>query len=200
MIKMGRSKTKSAGEIKKYKRGELAKEILFLIAAGLIIPASLAIPNLPVAMRSLLEFLSKKGKTNEQNFVKSVNFLKKEKLISIKEKNGEQIMGLSEKGRKRILKFKIDEIEIKKPVIWDGYWRIIVFDIPEKNRVGRDILRNALKRLKFYQLQKSCFVCPYHCKDEIDFITEIYRIAPYTNYILAKEIEGSEKLKKFFNL
>jgi DNA-binding transcriptional regulator PaaX len=187
-------------EIRKYRRGELAKEILLIIAAGVIIPASLAIPNLPVALNPLLKFLSKRTKAKEQSFIKSVIFLKRERLVSIKEKNGEQIMVLSEDGKKKVLKFRVNEMTIKKPPFWDGDWRIVIFDIPERKRLGRDILRAALMRLGFYQLQKSCFIYPYHCKDEIDFITEIYGISRYTNYILARDIEGKDKLKKFFDL
>ena len=35
-------------------------------------------------------------------------------------------------GEKKALKFKLDEMEIKKPAKWDGEWRIVIFDIPER--------------------------------------------------------------------
>lgn len=38
---------------------------------------------------------------------------------------------------------------------WDGKWRIIIFDIPEKNRQIRNLLRYRLKEWGFIKWQKS---------------------------------------------
>lgn len=182
------------------KRGELAKEILLIIAGGVIVSASLFAPNLALALKPILELLSKKQKTRPQNIVKSITYLKHQRLVSVIEKGGQQILTLSEKGKQKVLQYNLDKIFIKKPKKWDGWWRLVVFDIPEDIRQGRDALRDKLKHLGFYQLQKSCFVYPYECKDEIDFITEIFEISPYVNFIVAKEIEGQERLERFFDV
>ncbi len=186
--------------LKKYRKGELAKEILFLVAVGVVIPASLVLPNLPTILKPLLKSLSKKTQAKEQSVVKSILYLKKHRLMAVKERGGEQILILSEEGKRRILKFKLDQISIRRPNKWDGYWRVIAFDIPEKERGGRDALRSTLKRVGFYQLQKSCFVHPFECKDEIDFITETYRISHHVNYMLVSKIEGQNSLKRLFGL
>jgi len=44
---------------------------------------------------------------------------------------------------------------------WDGYWRILIFDIPEKFRQLRDDLRVLINILGFKQLQKSVWITPY---------------------------------------
>lgn len=183
-----------------YKRGELAKQILLMIAGGVIISASLFAPNLAVALKPLIEHLSKKRKTQTRSIVKSITYLKRQRLVSVIEKSGQQILTLSENGKKRVLQYNLDKIFIKKPKKWDGWWRLVIFDIPEDMRQGRDALRDKLKHLGFYQLQKSCFVYPYDCRNEIDFITEIFEISPFVNFIIGKEIEGEEHLKKFFNI
>lgn len=185
---------------RRYYKGELAKEILFMIAAGAIIPASLILPNLPLILKPFLKSLSKKTKTSHQSVIKSLTYLKRERLVGVVEKNNEQILILSEDGRRRILKFNADKMTIRRPKKWDGYWRVVLFDIPEQEREGRDTLRSALKRLGFYQLQKSCFVHPFDCKDEVDFITELFHISHHTNFIIAKSIEGENILEDFFNL
>lgn len=41
---------------------------------------------------------------------------------------------------------------------WDGQWRIVIFDIPEKRRIARDLLRNRLKEWGFTQKQKSVWI------------------------------------------
>jgi DNA-binding transcriptional regulator PaaX len=57
-----------------------------------------------------------------------------------------------------------------------------------------------LRQLGFYQLQKSCFIYPFDCRSEIDFISEIYEVSPYVNFIVAREVEGAKELLKLFNL
>jgi len=182
-------------------RGALAKEILLLMAAGVAIPAVFLMPGVPKALRPLLRALSERcGARRNEGFIKSLSYLQKNRLVSIAEKDGQQILTLSEDGKKRVLNFNLDQMTIKKPKTWDGYWRIVIFDIPERRKQGREALRSKLKQLGFFQLQKSCFIYPYECKSEIDFISEMYEVAPYVNFIVAKEIEGAPLLKKSFGL
>jgi len=184
-----------------YGKGQLAKEILLMIAAGVIIPAAFIMPGAPFALRPLLRTLSKKcGAKRSEGFIKSLSYLKRDRLVSIAEKDGQQILTLSEDGKKRVLRFNLHQMGIKKPKKWDGYWRIVIFDIPEKRKQGREALRSKLKQLGFYQLQKSCFIYPFDCKSEIDFISEIFEVGPFVNFIVAKEIEGAPLLKKSFGL
>jgi DNA-binding transcriptional regulator PaaX len=184
-----------------YGKGELGKEILLMIAAGLAIPAAFLMPNIPIALKPLLRELTKRcGLRKSAKFVRSITYLKGSRLVSVAEKDGQQILTLSEDGRKRLLQFDLDKIMIKKPRKWDGLWRLVLFDIPEKRKIGREALRSKLKQLGFYQLQKSCFIHPFDCKSEIDFISEIFEVSPYINFILAKEIEGASHLVKYFDL
>jgi CRISPR-associated endonuclease Cas2 len=185
----------------RHQRGELAKEILLMIAAGVAIPAAFLMPNTPIALKPLVKLLSSKchaGKT--ENFTNSMTYLKRRRLVSFAEKDGQQILTLSEAGKKRVLQFNLDQIEIARPRKWDWNWRIVIFDIPEKRKAGREALRSKLKQLGFQQLQKSCFIYPFDCKSEIDFISEIYEVSPYVNFIVAREVEGAKQLQKIFNL
>lgn len=57
---------------------------------------------------------------------------------------------------------------------WDGKWRMVIWDIPEKRRVTRDLLRYKLKWLGFKQLQKSVWVTKKNCTQALrDFIKQI---------------------------
>ena len=106
---------------------------------------------------------------------------------------------MTEKGRVKALTYKFLEMKIKNKE-WDGKWRIVVFDIPEKIRRGRDALRWKIKGLGFYELQKSVFVFPYECKDEIYFIIEFFNLRQYARYGVLESIDNEEHLKKVFNL
>ncbi|MBM4307077.1 MAG: hypothetical protein FJ115_10700 [Deltaproteobacteria bacterium] len=184
-----------------HSRGKLARDVLSMIADGVIIPATFLEPVLPKAMRPLLNEFSKRCHIKRgEPLIKSLSYLYRKRLVSITEKDGQQILTISEDGKKRILHFDLDKLAIKRPIKWDGYWRIVLFDIPERKKQGREALRSKLKQLGFHQLQKSCFVHPFDCKPEIDFISELYEVSPFVNYIVAKEIEGITPLLKFFNL
>ena len=124
-----------------------------------------------------------------------------DRLVDYKEdKNGFVKIVLTKEGQKKALKFKIDEMEILKPSKWDGEWRIVIFDIPEKFKKAREALRIKLKDLGFLELQKSVFVLPYECENEIDFIMEVFLIRPYVRFMRAKSFTNEEQLKIKFNL
>jgi CRISPR-associated endonuclease Cas2 len=188
-------------EFRRHNRGELAREILLMIAAGVAIPAALLMPNIPLALRPLVKLLSGECHTRQtQSFINSMSYLKRKRLVTFVEKDGQQILTLSEGGKKRVLQFNLDQIEIARPRKWDWNWRIVIFDIPEKRKRGREALRRKLRQLGFYQLQKSCFNYPFDCRSEIDFISEIYEVSPNVNFIVAREVEGAKELQKRFNL
>jgi len=85
---------------------------------------------------------------------------------------------------------------------WDRKWRIVVFDIPEKPfKKQRDIFRSKLKSLGFYLLQKSVFVCPFVCEEELGYVTSHLEIGDYVDVIIADSIGfREEEIKKFYGL
>lgn len=52
----------------------------------------------------------------------------------------------------------------------------------------------------FYMLQKSVWVHPYPCFDEIEFLRQVYNVGINVTYILAEKIENAEDLKDHFKL
>lgn len=174
----------------------VTKTILSALGVGAVIGVALLFPGAGFVYKEFKkeewEELKKKGRLRF-----AIKRLEKQELVSWAEKDGETILSLTDDGKKKILQYRLDELEIKKPDKWDGWWRIIVFDIPEEKKAAREIFRKKLKDLGFYQLQKSVFVYPYECKDEIDFLRHNLEIAPYAKYILAKDIPDLEL--KLFN-
>lgn len=80
------------------------------------------------------------------------------------------LIRITEAGRDKILQQKIS-IKNQK---WDGKWRIVSFDIPEKRRSVRDLLRHYLKNWGFEQWQKSLWVSKKDCTKELrHFIKQI---------------------------
>ncbi len=181
-----------------YSRGELTKEVLRGLAVGGIIVASFALPNLP----QIFSLLGIKSSKDRFRIKRAVESLKKQKLINLSEKEDNMVMEITDRGEKRVLKYKIDEVKIERPKKWDGNWRVIMFDIPENYKRARDALSGKLKEMELYPLQKSVFVCPFDCEDKIDFIGEFFNVRKFVHYFIAKEMDSKDEeyLRRYYNV
>lgn len=74
-------------------------------------------------------------------------------------KDRELILRLTDSGKDRALWVKMMTGDEK----WDGRWRLVVWDIPEKRRQARDLLRFKLKRLGFKRWQQSIWASKINC-------------------------------------
>ena len=131
----------------------------------------------------------------------AIKKLYRSKMINWRENNdGTVTIVLSKNGKNRALQYNLDNMKIKKPVKWDGLWRVVIFDVPERLRQGRNALVEKLKKLGFFTLQKSVFIYPYECKNEIDYIVEIFNLGRYVNFMIVKEIDINSELKNKFKI
>ncbi len=170
----------------------LTKALLLTLGTGAIIGTALIFPGAGLLYK---EFKKQQWEDAKKRGVlrSTIKRLEKQKLISWKEEDGELQLTLEEKGKKRVLSYRIDGLTLKNNGKWDGFWRVVIFDIPEENRNAREFFREKLKDLGFQQLQKSVFVTRLECKDEVDFLRHSMEVAPYVSYILAKDISSLEK-------
>lgn len=72
---------------------------------------------------------------------------------------------------------------------WDGKWRLVIWDIPEKRRAARDLLRSRLKELGFRHWQKSVWATKKNCTKPLrDFIRKV-GIADWVRVIESDNVE-----------
>ena len=57
-----------------------------------------------------------------------------------------------------------------------------------------------LKDFDFYHLQKVCSLARSLCRDEIDFVSEIFKIRKHITYFETSTITNELNMKKYFNL
>lgn len=89
-----------------------------------------------------------------------IDFIDDEKLI----------LRLTDRGREQALWAKIKYVDEK----WDKRWRLVIFDIPEKRRAARDLLRMKLKEWGFTRWQKSVWATKKNCTNPLrDFLRQI---------------------------
>jgi len=182
---------------KKMITDELKEKILLLLLSGIALGCSYTCKQ----QYRVLKTLGKEWKRiDKDKFKKEIRNLYRSNLIKEKRnQDGSFTFVLSEKGKLRALTYHFDKIKIKEK-IWDGKWRIISFDIPEKFKWGRNALRKKIKELGFHEFQKSVFIFPHECKDEIDFIIEFFGIRKYVRYGVLEYIDNDLCLKKIFGL
>ena len=80
----------------------------------------------------------------------------------------------------------------------DGVWKIVIFDIKEKKKKIRGILRSQLKRLHFKKWQNSIWVSPYvlskEVEDEFKELSQKY----FVRLIKTTDINEKSDLEKLF--
>lgn len=175
----------------------MKQKVLLILYAGIALGFTYSLSR----QRKILTATGKEWqKINKENLKREIRNLYRSKLIEAKENpDGTLTYILSDKGKIKALTYHFQEMKIKN-IPWDGKWRVVIFDIPEKLKNARNALRNKIKELGFYELQKSVFVLPYECRDEINFIIEFYNLRKYVRYGTFDFIDNDLHLKTIFHL
>lgn len=134
---------------------------------------------------------------SKRDYYRTLDRLKKHGLL----KKSSDTFRLTKKGEKEAFFAHLDAQKLlykPRKQKWDGRWRMIIFDVPEKKRRYRDYLRQMLKTLDFKELQKSTWVTPHPIPDFLkEFLWE-EQMKHFTRFITIKEIDYDKDLKKAF--
>ena len=82
-----------------------------------------------------------------KSYYTSVKQLQKRGAVKLTKNEGINQLQLTPKGKLEVLLIKA---RLKEKMKWDGKWRIIMFDIPEKSKSLRHRFRNLLKENNFH--------------------------------------------------
>ena len=138
--------------------------------------------------------------TSKQRLHETAWRLRKKGLIEFRVQHGRKIMDLTVAGRAEVQRMERFGGTLPRPRRWDGRWRIVVFDIPERRRQLRDRLRDLVRSLGFYRLQQSVWVYPYDCEEIITLLKTELKTGRNVLYIIADAIEYDAPLKTHFKL
>jgi len=179
-------------------RSEISKDILdWLVVGGAVMFAATS----PYFGINLIKSFSRWKKYKSRNVYDAFGRLRKQGCIDITIKSRQVYINLTEKGKKMAGWLQIDALRIQKPRKWDRRWRIVIFDIAQLKKMHREAFRGKLKTLGFYLLQKSVWVCPFNCKDEIELLRSFFGLnESELRFIVAEDVGSSEELRKFFKI
>lgn len=147
--------------------------------------------------KSVNQYLEKRA-FDRSNFFVRLKYLKQQKYIQIFVEGKEKYVELTPKGIKRAKKLTLNNLEINRPKKWDKKWRVVIFDVPEKQHHNRDIFRDQIKQMGFIQIQKSVYVYPFECAKEIALLSEILNIARFITIMISEIIQGEEQIVRHF--
>lgn len=187
----------------KFRPGEIQEIILEKIANFLIDLGGYPKGRINVILGELIKIILKERRRLTRTQIRrSLEHLEKREILDLKKVDNEVLVNVKEKGRVLVLTYSIKSLldlkrEEKK---WNGKWYLVFFDVPEIQRNKRDYLRNFLKKIGFYCYQKSVYVFPFKCEEEIKLIKKIVEGAKYMKYVVAEKIEDEEALKAFFKI
>lgn len=173
------------------------RDVLILLGAGVFLAASVIMPGLPLAFKPWLDYQKEKKRKEWEKFNlwrlrQVIKRLEKQKMVEIK--NGE--VTITNRGRQKVLKYNLEEMELKRET--DGKWRLIIYDIANLKTSQRELFRSILKRLQFLRLQKSVYLTPFVCDDEIEYLRQTFNIGKEVMVLKVSGIENEEAYRNYF--
>ncbi|HPC12564.1 MAG TPA: hypothetical protein PLZ70_01020 [Candidatus Paceibacterota bacterium] len=142
-------------------------------------------------------------KTAQQksNYSKMTKNMARKGFLVFKNKGGEIKIEITDSGRKIASNYYLCGLKTNKnPKVWDKKWRIVMFDIPEKKKKARDLIRFHLKRLGFLQIQVSAWIFPYPCEELVTIIKSEFGFDKEVVYLIASRFEGDYIFRKSFKV
>lgn len=197
---------RQAQQEKKKSRYAPVKQVFALLGTGAVIGLSLFVaPTAVILAKPFLDAKREKERNEWKQFnpsylKRTLTRMRREKLVKIVEHDGEQIIELTKNGRRRIIKYSLESLSIDKPNAWDGRWRLVMYDVPHRRKQLRDVFRQTLKNLSFYQLQESVWLFPYPCEDQVSFLREYYGVGNEVLYVVATKLEDDAPYRTYFGL
>src|SRR3989344_1079510 len=167
-----------------------------VLATALVAPNALQLFDYlnPISRRTSIRF--------NQRIKQALLRLERRRLIHITGEGGKRKIHLTAQGEKLIDALYAGAYVIPRPALWDGKWRLVMFDVPEKRKKVRDILRMLLRNESFVHFQDSAWIQPYPC-DELVTLLRSHLVSGKgeIRYLVASFVDESDyAFRKHFNL
>lgn len=182
------------------------KQILYLAGIGVFILGTLVFPQLPRLLKgrslNFEDFLAEEEweKFDKARLKQKLKILYKQRMVRIYRAGDRFVVQITKRGRRKLLRYKLEDLKIQKPEKWDGKWRIVAYDIPKEKKSAGDMLRRTLKQLEFFELQKSVYLYPYPCTDVVEFVRELYGVGEHVTLLTVGYLEDEIVYKEYFDL
>ena len=188
--RMGRMEVESR---KRSRRADLKRLVLKTVATAGVMAADLVAPHALETMKDI-GLLPRK---RQKEFIRGArDRLIERGLLEFKEGK----LRLTGKGEVALRRLEAREFKMSKPKRWDGKWRVLIFDIPEKKRNLRDRVRETLSAIGFVRLQDSVWLYPYECEELVTLLKADFKIGKDLLYMIVDALEFDAPYRSHFDL
>lgn len=178
---------------------QITKDVLLnLLKAGAALAVAVTAPNALRVLKPLIE-QPKWDKYYPSSIERHTMKLWRKGLVEVKETEAGYVVAITERGKRELLTYDIEQMAIERQNPWDGKWRMVFFDIPTGHE-ARNIFRENLISMGFFQMQKSVYVHPFPCTKQIKFLREVYEMPHSVKLATIEHLENDEDLRRFFRL
>ncbi len=185
-----------AGAKKKRRKRDLRNVALITIGAVGLIAVSAVAPN-------MFQILGRTGTLTRLKYRSKgvLTRLKHKGEIEFVERDGKKYVQLTDRGKK-VLDLNREKLKLidTKPKKWDHRYRLVMFDIPEKRKHVRKLLRFEMQEIGFLRIQDSVWVYPFNCEEFVALLKADLHIGKDVLYAVVEEIENDKWIRKHFNL
>lgn len=185
-----------------------AKEVLMLLGAGAFLAASIIFPGLPMAAKPFIDAAKEADRNKRQKEWEKFNLwrlrqvikrMQNSKLLEIKEEEGIPIIKITDRGKQKLLRYKVDEMVLDESN-WDGKWRLIIYDVASTKRANSEMFRTMLNKLRFLKLQKSVYLTPFKCEDEIEYLRLLFEVGNEVQILKVGSLENEAAYRRYFGI
>ena len=173
--------------------------ILKGIAVAGLVSVSLIAP--PLGAEIAKAYL-KSGRRSRKQIYDSIRYLDRRGYVKILQyqADGKVKIKITRQGKEAIKTLNVDTLQLKRPQTWDGKWRMIMFDVPVYGNKNRHFFTDKLRELGLFMVQKSVWIYPYECYEEIMLIRRFFEIERNVVYFEAINVEDDHLWRERFNL
>ena len=176
------------------------KDILKILGITGFVAASLLMPGLPKILTPAYKKQHKRwGHFNRRILKAALKRMQTGGVIEEIEQDGEIVFKLSEKGKLKLFKYRLEDLELNQNS-WDKKWRLVAYDIPKGKKNQAEAFRTLLKKMNFLQLQKSLWLTPFPCSNEIEFLKQLYFLKDHVTVLTISQLEGESAYKQYFGI
>lgn len=114
-----------------------------------------------VSLQEITDKISTEDQKEKYALTRSIKGLKETGLIEHVQSPQKEYARLTKEGKKKVHSLKLDSDTTLVNTTWDGFWRIILLDLPEDRKSERESLRYLLKKAGFVCLKNSAWISPF---------------------------------------
>ena len=182
------------------RRGDVLWKVLSTIGNAAIAFSNHPSRNSLSVYRALRDFDALQAVSDRQLRTVSKYIVDRKYVVLERSVDGGARISVSICGKNILKRAALLQMRPRPQARWDGLWRLVMFDVPSRQKAARDRFAGLLKTLGFVHYQKSVFICPHPCEDELEVIAEFYGISDCVDIVLATKIAREREYRRHFKI